>query len=237
MGVASEVRPGRPRSETARRAILRASLDLLRRHGLGGVTAEAVAERAKVSKATLYRWWPCAAATAMDAFFEEVYSQLQTVATEDPVHDIRVRMRQGTQLMAGELGDVLAGLIATTHTDPRIAESFHERYVAPSREDFRGLLQRAADAGAIRADVDLEIAIDVIAGAFFYRKLVCHEVTTPRMMDAIIDYVFLGLGPANGASRKAVQKRAHTPRAKTEATRPMSRAPKRARPATGASKR
>src|SRR5260221_12732722 len=118
MGQETETRPGRPRSEIAKRAILRASLDLLRRHGLSGVTAEAVAERARVSKATLYRWWPCAAATAMDAFFEEVFAQLRTVATDDPLQDLRSRLKQGTQLMAGELGDVLAGLIATTHTDP-----------------------------------------------------------------------------------------------------------------------
>jgi len=189
----SEVRPGRPRSEAARRAILRASFDLLRRGGITGVTAEAVAERAKVSKATLYRWWPCAAATAMDAFFDEVFSRLDVVASDDPLADIRARLRQGAQLMAGELGDVLAGLIATTHTDPRLAESFRERYVQPGRDDFRRLLVRAVEAGALRSDLDLELAIDVIFGTFFYRRLVCHEATSPRTMELSLDYVLEGL--------------------------------------------
>jgi AcrR family transcriptional regulator len=193
MGEETEVRPGRPRSETARRAILRASFDLLRRHGITGVTAEAVAERAKVSKATLYRWWPCAAATAMDAFFEEVFSRLDVVATSDPLADIRARLRQGAELMAGELGDVLAGLIATTHTDPRLAESFRERYVEPGRDDFRRLLVRAVEAGALRSDLDLDLAIDVIFGAFFYRRLVCHEATSPRTMEVTLGYVLEGL--------------------------------------------
>jgi len=212
MGEESEVRPGRPRSETARRAILRASFDLLRRHGITGVTAEAVAERAKVSKATLYRWWPCAAATAMDAFFDEVFSRLDVVATDDPLADIRARLRQGAQLMAGELGDVLAGLIATTHTDPRLAESFRERYVQPGRDDFRRLIVGAVEAGALRSDLDLELAIDVIFGTFFYRRLVCHEATSPRTMALSLDYVLEGLlarprvgaRPA-GARRAALQ--------------------------------
>src|SRR4051812_4581390 len=211
MGEESEARPGRPRSETAKRAILRASLDLLRRDGLSGVTAEAVADRAKVSKATLYRWWPCAAATAMDAFFEEVFAHLRSVATDDPLHDLRARLMQGTQLMAGELGDVLAGLIATTHTDPRVAESFQQRYVEPGRDDLRRLLQRGVDSGALRADVDLELAIDVLSGAFFYRKMVCHRATSPRAMDQILTYVLEGLAarPAGLLRAAGTKRRPH----------------------------
>lgn len=217
-GPATEIRPGRPRSESARRAILRASLDLLRKHGITGVTAEAVAERAKVSKATLYRWWPCAAATAMDAFFEEVFSQLPGAATDDPLADLRARMDQGARLMAGELGDVLAGLIATTHTDPRLAESFQERYVAPGRKDLRRLLTRAVDAGALRSDLDLELTIDVISGAFFYRRLVCHEATSPRAMKTSLGYVLDGLTPrpavAPSAAPRVRRPRTRTPRRK-----------------------
>lgn len=194
-GESAETRPGRPRSESARRAILQASLELLRTHGIGGVTAEAIAERAKVSKATLYRWWPCAAATAMDAFFEEVFSRLRSSATDDPLRDIRTRLRQGTRLLAGELGDVLAGLIATTHTDPRLAASFRERYVEPGRADFRRLLQRAVEAGQLRADLDLEIALDVLSGVFFYRRLVRHEATSARAMDAVLSFALEGLAP------------------------------------------
>jgi AcrR family transcriptional regulator len=205
-----EPRPGRPRSESARRAILQASLDLLRRQGMAGVTAEAIAERAKVSKATLYRWWPCAAATAMDAFFDEVFSRLRSTATDDPLHDIRTRLRQGTRLMAGELGDVLAGLIATTHTDPRLAESFRERYVEPGRSDFRRLLQRAVDAGQLRADLDLEIALDVLSGVFFYRRLVRHEATSPRVMDAVLSFVLEGLAPRVAPPRPTTRSRRAT---------------------------
>jgi AcrR family transcriptional regulator len=195
---------GRPRSESARRAILRASLDLLRRDGINGVTAEAVAERAKVSKATLYRWWPCAAATAMDAFFDEVFARLRTVASDDPIEDLRARFRQGARLMAGELGDVLAGLIATTHTDPRLAQSFRERYVEPAREDLRRLLRRAVDAGALRPDLDIEAAIDVCSGPFFYRRMVCHEPTSVRRMETILDHVLQGLAPrAKPAGRRS----------------------------------
>ena len=232
MGIArsargAETRPGRPRSESARHAILQASLELLRAHGIAGVTAEAIAERAKVSKATLYRWWPCAAATAMDAFFEEVFSRLRSIRSDDPLQDIRTRMRQGARLMSGELGDVLAGLIATTHTDPRLAESFRERYVEPGRADFRTLLQRAVDAGQLRPDLDLEVALDLLSGVFFYRRLVRHEATSPRTMEAVLSFALEGIaaGATPAGARPATRAPAAGRATRASVTRRGGRSP------------
>lgn len=202
MELEQPARPGRPRSEAAKRAILRAALALLKKHGVTGVTAEAVAERARVSKATLYRWWPCGAAIAMDAFFEEVFSRVPSPMTDEPVEDLRARARFVAKLLGGSLGDVLAGLIAATHTDPRLAEIFHERYLRPSREQLRRVVDRLVDAGALRDDIDREVLIDVICGAYYYRKLVRHEDTSPRRMDEIMACVLDGLVPRPGVAAR-----------------------------------
>lgn len=61
--------PGRPRSEHSHQAILRSTLKLLRQPGgFPDLSIEAVAADAKVSKATVYRWWPTKAALVADAF-------------------------------------------------------------------------------------------------------------------------------------------------------------------------
>src|ERR1700737_2613138 len=62
-------RRGRPRSGEARLAILDATTELLLEHGLIGANMDAVAERAGVSKATIYRWWPTKEALALDALY------------------------------------------------------------------------------------------------------------------------------------------------------------------------
>jgi len=64
-------RRGRPRSEKARLAILEAAAELLLVQGLSAVSMDAVAERAGVSKATIYRWWPTKESLALDALFNE----------------------------------------------------------------------------------------------------------------------------------------------------------------------
>jgi AcrR family transcriptional regulator len=222
-------RPGRPRSEAARRAILGASLALLKRHGVAGVTAEAIAERAGVSKATLYRWWPCATATAMDAFLEEVVSRLPSPATNRPIEDLRACARQAARLLGGPLGDVLAELIAAAHTDRRLAEIFHERYLAPSRRNLRRVVDRAVAAGALRDDVDAEIVIDVICGAYYYRKLVRHEDTSPRTMDAIMSCVLEGLVPRTSGGLRLARAAPTARRGSAAAVAPASPARRRTR--------
>ena len=60
-------KPGRPRSERARQAILRSAFDLLQEVGPTRLTVEAVAARAGVGKPTIYRYWANAQDLAMAA--------------------------------------------------------------------------------------------------------------------------------------------------------------------------
>jgi AcrR family transcriptional regulator len=69
--VADGLRRGRPRSERAQQAVLSAATDLLLERGLGAVSMDAIAERAGVSKATIYRWWPTKETLALDALYQE----------------------------------------------------------------------------------------------------------------------------------------------------------------------
>ena len=62
------VHRGRQRCQVAEASILKAASDLLIEHSLRDVTAEAIAERAGVSKATIYKWWPNKNRVALDAF-------------------------------------------------------------------------------------------------------------------------------------------------------------------------
>ena len=63
---------GRPRSERARLAILAAAGELMLAGGIDAATMEAIAERAGVSKATIYKWWPNRGAVALDGFLAMV---------------------------------------------------------------------------------------------------------------------------------------------------------------------
>jgi len=116
---------GRPRSEAADRAILRAATDLLAERGLAGMSMEEVAARAGVGKATVYRRWRSRGALALDAFMAE-FQALQPLPDTgtlrgDLLAALRAWVRAVTRTPAGR---ILAGLIAAAQEDPELAAAW-----------------------------------------------------------------------------------------------------------------
>ena len=65
-------RPGRPRSEESREAILKAATELMLEVGPRRMTVDQIALRSGVSRATIYKWWPNKSAVAIEAFLDQM---------------------------------------------------------------------------------------------------------------------------------------------------------------------
>jgi AcrR family transcriptional regulator len=193
-------RRGRPRSEKARQAILAAAIDLLLDRGLRAMSMEEVAERAGVSKATIYRWWDSKDLLALDALSSEWAppkraSERNTGSLRsDLLAQIRPWIRQ---LNEKPYGRVIAGLIAEAQTDPEFAELYRGHFVQPRRDATRPLFLRAIDRGEIAADTDLDVTLDLLYGPIYHRLLHGHAPLTDRFVRQVIDAV---IAPAS--SRK-----------------------------------
>ena len=186
--------PGRPRSERARRAILRAANELLEGGGFAAVTVEAIAERAGVSKATVYRWWPNRAAVVMDGFLSTVSSEVPFPHTGHAQEDLRLHMRRLTEAFGGRMGRTVAALIAEGQADPELAEALRSRWLSVRRTEAREILELGIARGELREDLDLEVAVDVLYGPIYYRLLVGHAPLDEDLADALADQIFAGLG-------------------------------------------
>ena len=188
------VRPqGRPRSEKARRAILEAAGELLDRDGFAAVTMDAIAARAEVSKATIYRWWPNKAAVVTDSFLELTAPEIEFVETGSVLEDVRLQMRRLAHTFAGKSGQTIAALVAEGQADPKVAEAFRSRWISARREETRRVLQRGITCGELREDLDLEVAMDALYGPIYYRLLVGHLPLEEAFADVLADYVWPGL--------------------------------------------
>ena len=185
--------PGRPRSESAHRAILRAANELLERDGFAAVTVEAIAERAGVSKATIYRWWPNRAAVVMDGFLSIVSSEVPFPHTGHAREDIRIHMRRLAEAFGGKMGRTVAALIAEGQADPELAEALRSRWLSIRRTEAREILALGIERGELRDDIDPEVAVDVLYGPIYYRMLVGHAPLDGDFADALADHAFVGL--------------------------------------------
>ncbi len=198
-----ETRPrGRPRSEKARTAILAAAIELLLEQGLHAMSMDDVAQRAGVSKATIYRWWPSKELLALDALATAWATptpegQRNTGSLRgDLLAGLRAWLRQ---LKQRPYGRVIAGLVAQAQADPEFAKLYREHFVQPRRANTRHLLLRAVDRGEIPADINLDVTLDLLYGPIYHRLLHGHAPLTDRFVQQVIDTVIVGITPPNTA--------------------------------------
>lgn len=180
--------PGRPRCESARKAILHAAYDLLRRDGLRTITMDSLARAAGVSKATIYRWWPSKEAVLMEGYLDAVQPRVTVPNTSSALADLQSQLHKVLEAMTGPDGEILCQIIACSQYCPEIKEAFRREVQGPRRADTRMLLQRAVELGEIRPDVDPEVAIDTLYGPLFHRLLTGFGTLDPEFADRVFQH-------------------------------------------------
>lgn len=185
---------GRPRSEKARTAVLRAARALLNEGGLGAVTIEALTSRTGVSKPTIYRTWPNAQAVVMAALMDTPAPR----APEDrgrgsAVHALRLQLRAIVEVFSSRSGRSITHILAAADPGTELSKVFRNHFILARREEGRKLLQDAMARWEIRARIDLEVALDLIYAPVFYRILVGHAPLNEPFVDAVLDQLLKGL--------------------------------------------
>ncbi|QJW47541.1 TetR/AcrR family transcriptional regulator [bacterium BFN5] len=188
-----EKKKGRPRNAATEQAILAASYDLLLETGFGAITVEKIAERAKVSKATIYKWWPNKAAVVMDSFLSAAMSRLPVPDTGSVLNDIIIQVSNLANFLISREGQVINELIAEGQSDAKLAEEYRTRYFNPRRLDSRRILERGVQRGELKKDLDIELCIDLVYGPVFYRLLITGEQLDQAFIESLIRYAFEGL--------------------------------------------
>jgi AcrR family transcriptional regulator len=203
-GSADAPRRGRPRSDRAHQAILEAAAELLLARGPGAVSMDAVAERAGVSKATIYRWWPTKEALALDALYHEWEGVPPVRDTGSLRGDLLGLLRPWVRLAGSRpYGRVLAALLTEVQTDPEFAREYRARFLEPRRDQARAVFRRAIERGEIPADTNIEVALDLLYGPVYHRLLHGHAPLSERFVRDLVDTALggiaapaLGRGPA-----------------------------------------
>ncbi|TYP73165.1 TetR/AcrR family transcriptional regulator [Paenibacillus methanolicus] len=185
---------GRPRNMDTHDAILTASYDLLLECGFGEVTVEKIAERAKVSKATIYKWWPNKAAVVMDGFLFAATARLPVPDTGSVSGDVLAHATNTARFTRSREGVVLLEIIGEGQIDASLAEALRTRYIQPRRLEFRGILEKGMQRGELPASVDVALITDLIYGSIFYRLLVSGDPVDDAYVEQLVQHVFDGIG-------------------------------------------
>jgi AcrR family transcriptional regulator len=181
----------RPRVEGDReQEILDAALEVLADCGYDRLTMDAVAHRAKASKATLYRRWNSKATLVVEAL-----ARTKSVPEVPDTGDLRSDLLS-TFCGHGGLTDhdttaTLGAVLTAVSTDPEFAREFRVQVVQPKARVSRTIFERARDRGELREDLDLDIVVPALAGIVLHRVFVFGETPDPALIQRAVDQIIL----------------------------------------------
>lgn len=183
--------PGRPRDKSRETAILRETLAILGEVGFVGLTVDAVAARAKASKATIYRRWSTKEELAIAAF--DLLPLIEVKETGKIEDDIVAYIEQyGSFLRTTPLRSVLPSLVAEAMHNADLADKLHQT-VERRRRSGVGLIERAIESGELPAGTDAEQAHELFIGPMLNRSFFDHERFSTEDFRTMARVVIAGL--------------------------------------------
>jgi AcrR family transcriptional regulator len=182
----------RPRSKHAHDAAIDATVDLLLKVGIDGVTIEEVACRSGVAKTTLYRHFGDLESLIVTAARSRLHV-LPTPDTGDLESDLtELFERLSEDPDAKMVNAMLPMLIDSAERSPALA-SLLDDLLAERRRPVRTVLKLAQARGEIPADLDLDIANSLLVGPFLYWRVIERREVTRDLVLAVIRATVGGL--------------------------------------------
>ena len=183
--------------------ILDATLEVLADVGYDLLTMDAVATRAKASKATLYRRW-----RGKPELVVAAVTQHHTTATTAPDTGTLRDDLLAAYCGSGGISDpraqaVLAAVVTAMGRDPEFAEIYRRDFIGPKIAASRGIYERARERGEVHPDADLTILGPSLAGIVLHRAFLLGDPVTPELVGRVLDEVILPAalhGPASPTS-------------------------------------
>jgi AcrR family transcriptional regulator len=187
-------RPGRPRSIACDEAILRAALDEYAERGYEGMSVDAVAARAGVGKATIYRRYQCKTDLVVAAAGAAAHEDWAPPSGDDLRGDLRAVLERLRGIFGTTAGRAARMVLADSLSHPELADAFHA-LVAQQRAPTRRIIERAVARGELSSGVDAAVVADMLAGPVFYRLLISGDAVDDAYLDAVVDAALRSCAP------------------------------------------
>jgi AcrR family transcriptional regulator len=195
MRTGSTIARGRPRSAEAHAGILDAAIALTREVGFDALAMDAIAARAGVGKATVYRRWKTKESLIAEAL-ERLVRSTSVPDTGDVERDL-IKLVQGNATMHRDpaTGMLFSGLVAAMARSPAIANAVRSGFIATRRNAMRQVIARGIARGELARGTDIELALDMLSGPLIYRTLISGASIDARMVNRLVRTVLRGFAP------------------------------------------
>lgn len=159
---------GRPVNAELTPAIMAAVLSLLAEDGYARLTTAAVAKRAGVSTATLYRRWPSKRDLLLAAAEQIADSEAADIDTGTTEGDLRELFAHKRRVLSGQIGATLVALVGESAHDEELARIVRASIFDPTVTHLAMILDRAQARGE-QTNADPGAAAHLVVGTILAR--------------------------------------------------------------------
>jgi len=182
---------GRPRDAAVDAAITRAVLEVLDEVGLNAMSMDAVAARAGVGKATIYRRWDSKEDLVVDVMASLV-AAVEVPESDDIRTDlITLLVRLRVFMSDVKAGSIFPWLIGEVAAGTEVGRNYANAVIIPRRAMIAQVIAHAIEIGSLRRDLDVQLAVDMITGPAILRKMMApvrgvDESWEEKLVDALL---------------------------------------------------
>jgi AcrR family transcriptional regulator len=187
-------RPSGPRAEAREQAILDAALELLMEVGYDRLSMDALAERAKAGKATIYRHWSGKAQIVAEAVRRlKMPSLAVPIDTGSLRGDLVGELQLMCDTMTTEDAAIVAGVMSAMRTDAELAHLVRSQVIETKRGKFKIIIERAVGRGELPPGSTADVVEEVMPAMLINRLVIQGEPLDEAFAVHMVDDIVLPL--------------------------------------------
>ncbi|HEY1840425.1 MAG TPA: TetR/AcrR family transcriptional regulator [Mycobacterium sp.] len=185
-------RPGAQSSPWSPREteLLDVTLQLLQEHGYERLTIDAVAAKARASKATVYRRWPSKAELVLAAFIEGC-RQVAVAPCTGTLRGDLLRLGEVIRQHVGQQAGTIRAVMVEVSRHPALHDAMQSQFLDQRKALIQEVLRQAADRGEIDHAVIRDELWDLLPGYLIFRSIMPNRPPTEHTVQALVDDVII----------------------------------------------
>jgi AcrR family transcriptional regulator len=182
-------------------AILEATIVEIDKYGYAAFSVERVAERARASKASLYRRWPTKVELVLAAVYDLLRDPAAAADTGSLRGDLLALLRSAAELLAGPAGTAIRGLISDALRDPESAARLRNYTRGRSVAAMADIVRQAIERGELPSGTITMRQLDAGLSVMRFYFLTHGGPVPDQVIIEIVDEVMLPLLQAAAVSQ------------------------------------
>jgi AcrR family transcriptional regulator len=167
-------------------AIEAAFFEELGRVGYGRLSIDAVAKRAGVGKAAVYRRWRSKLDLTVALVSKFAVAAIDVPDTGNLRNDVRQYLSNGRAALMHPLArTIIPDMLSEATRTPELAAVLGEAVREPRRAKAAELFERAIRRGELPPETDIGLAMDLMAGPLYWRLAVMQVEVTDEYCDRL----------------------------------------------------